>query len=111
MRLKISKSKNSTLFYIIKDYTKNKKRSTKIFKRIGNLEEVKIMAGNKDYKEWLKDYVKKYNEEHCKSETIIIKKNNQKIISMDNKTSFNVGYLFLKSIYSKLNLNDICNQI
>ena len=111
MRLKISKSKNTTLFYIIKDYTKNKKRSTKIVQRIGNLEEVKKMAGNKDYKEWLKDYVKKYNEEHCKSETIIIKKNNKKIISMDNKISFNIGYLFLKSIYSKLNLNDICKKI
>uniref|UniRef100_UPI003FF11111 hypothetical protein n=1 Tax=Candidatus Ventrenecus sp. TaxID=3085654 RepID=UPI003FF11111 len=69
------------------------------------------MAGNKDYKEWLKDYVKKYNEEHYKSETIIIKKNNKKIISMDNKISFNIGYLFLKSIYSKLNLNDICKKI
>ena len=111
MRLKISKSKNTTLFYIIKDYTKNKKRSTKIVQRIGNLEEVKIMAGNNDYKEWLKDYVKKYNEEHCKSETIIIKKNNKKIISMDSKVSFNVGYLFLKSIYSRLNLNDICKKI
>ena len=111
MRLKISKSKNTTLFYIIKDYTKNKKRSTKIVQRIGNLEEVKIMAGNNDYKEWLKDYVKKYNEEHCKSETIIIKKNNKKIISMDSKVSFNVGYLFLKSIYGRLNLNDICKKI
>lgn len=111
MRLKISKSKNTTLFYIIKDYTKNKKKSTKIVQRIGNLEEVKKMAGNKDYKEWLKDYVKKYNEEHYKSETIIIKKNNKKIISMDNKISFNIGYLFLKSIYSKLNLNDICKKI
>lgn len=111
MRLKISKSKNTTLFYIIKDYTKNKKRSTKIVQRIGNLEEVKKMAGNKDYKEWLKDYVKKYNEEHYKSETIIIKKNNKKIISMDNKISFNIGYLFLKSIYSNLNLNDICKKI
>ena len=67
------------------------------------------MAGNNDYKVWLKDYVKKYNEEHCKSETIIIKKNNKKIISMDNKLSFNIGYLFLKSIYSKL--NDICKKI
>ena len=111
MRLKISKSKNTTLFYIIKDYTKNKKRSTKIVQRIGNLEEVKIMAGNKDYKDWLKDYVKKYNEEHCKSETIIIKKNNKKIISMDSKVSFNVGYLFLKSIYGRLSLNDICKKI
>lgn len=67
------------------------------------------MAGNNDYKVWLKDYVKKYNEEHCKSEIIIIKKNNKKIISMDSKVSFNVGYLFLKSIYSKL--NDICKKI
>ena len=99
------------MFYIIKDYTKNKKRSTKIVQRIGNLEEVKIMAGNNDYKDWLKDYVKKYNEEHCKSETIIIKKNNKKIISMDSKVSFNVGYLFLKSIYGRLSLNDICKKI
>ena len=67
------------------------------------------MDGNNDYNDWLKDYVKKYNEEHYKSETIIIKKNNQKIISMDNKVSFNVGYLFLKSIYGKL--NDICKKI
>lgn len=51
MRLKISKLKNTTLFYIIKDYTKNKKRSTKIVQRIGNLEEVKIMVGNSDYKD------------------------------------------------------------
>ena len=74
MRLKISKSKNTILFYIIKDYTKDGKRSTKIVKRIGNLEDVKTMAGNTDYNIWLKDYVKKYNEEHCKSETVIIKK-------------------------------------
>ena len=51
MRLKISKSKNTILFYIIKDYTRNGKRSTKIVKRIGNLEEVKAMAGKTDYKE------------------------------------------------------------
>ena len=80
MRLKISKSKNATLFYIIKDYTKNGKRSTKVVHKIGNLEEVKQMAGNTDYNIWLKDYVKNYNEEHCKKEIIVIKKNNKKII-------------------------------
>ncbi len=99
------------MFYIIKDYTKNKKRTTKIVQRFGNLEEIEIMDGNNDYNDWLKDYVKKYNAEHYKSETIIIKKKNKKIISMDNKVSFNVGYLFLKSIYGKLNLNDICKKI
>ena len=111
MRLKISKSKNTTLFYIIKDYTKNGKRSTKIVKRIGNLEDVKIMAGNKDYKEWLKDYVKNFNEEHSHSETILIKKNNNKIISKNMKVSFNVGYLFLEKIYNDLNIKNICNTI
>ncbi len=111
MRLKISKSKNTTLFYIIKDYTRNGKRSTKIVKRIGNLDDVKIMAGNTDYMAWLNDYVKQYNEEHCKSETIIIKKNNKKLISMNNKISFNVGYLFLKKLYNQLKLNNICYEI
>lgn len=111
MRLKISKSKNTTLFYIIKDYTKNGKRSTKIVKRIGNLEDIKIMAGNQDYKVWLKEYVKDYNETHCKSETIIIKKNNKKLISMNNNISFNVGYLFLEKIYNDLKIKNICNEI
>ena len=111
MRLSYSKSKNTINYYIIKDYTKNGKRSTKKVERIGNLEEVKIMAGNQDYKQWLKEYVKKYNEEHNKNETIIIKKNNKKIISMNNKISFNVGYLFLKKIYNQLKLNKVCNEI
>lgn len=111
MRLSYSKSKNTTLFYIIKDYTKNGKRSTKIVKRIGNLDDVKIMAGNTDYMVWLKNYVKKYNEEHCKSETIIIKKNNKKLIPMNNKNSFNIGYLFLKKLYSQLKLNEVCDEI
>lgn len=32
MKLKIPKSKNTTLFYIIKEYTRNGKNSTKIVK-------------------------------------------------------------------------------
>ncbi len=111
MRLKTSKSKNTTIFYIIKDYTKNGKRSTKIVKRIGNLNDIKIMAGNTDYNVWLKEYIKKYNDEHSKSETVIIKKNNKKLIPMNNRVSFNVGYLFLKKIYNQLKINDICKAI
>ena len=111
MRLKISKSKNTSLFYIIKDYTKNGKRSTKVVKRIGNLDEVKKLAGNQNYKDWLKEYVKKYNDEHCKKEIITIKKNNKKIIESNVNNSFNVGYLFLEKLYNDLKIKDICNQI
>ncbi len=111
MRLGISKSKNTVNYYIIKDYTKNGKRSTKHVLRIGNLEEVKKLAGNMDYKEWLKIFVQKYNEEHCKKEIITIKKNNKKIISKDINNSFNVGYLFLEKIYNDLNIKNICENI
>lgn len=112
MRLSKSKSKNTTLFYIIKDYTKNGKRSTKIVHKIGNLEEVEQMSGNQDYKEWLKDYVKKYNNEHSsKKEIITIKKNSSKIIQFNKNASFNIGYLFLKKIYNELKIKDICKEI
>ena len=111
MRLGVSKSKNTINYYIIKDYTKNGKRSTKHVERIGNLEEVKKLAGNQDYQDWLKDYVKKYNEEHCKKEIITIKKNNKKIIDSNINNKFNVGYLFLEKIYNQLKLKDICDNI
>ena len=111
MRLKVSKSKNTTLFYIIKDYTKNGKRSTKIVKRIGNIDDVKIMADDMDYNIWLKEYVKKFNEEHGHNETILIKKNNNRLIEKDVNKLFNVGYLFLEKIYNDLNIKNICEEI
>ena len=111
MRLGISKSKNTINYYIIKDYTKNGKRSTKHILRIGNLEEVKKMAGNQDYNDWLKQYVKNYNEKNCKSEIITIKKNNKKIIPKDTSYLFNVGYLFLEKLYNQLKIKDICDEI
>ena len=111
MRLKISKSKNTTLFYIIKDFTKNGKRSTKVVKRIGNLEEIKTMAGNIDYNIWLKNYIKDFNLENDNKETILIKKSNRKIIEKDNNNSINVGYLFINKLYNDLKLDEICNNI
>ena len=112
MRLGISKSKNTINYYIIKDYTKNGKRSTKHVLRIGNIEEIKQMAGNLNYKEWLKQYVDKFNEENKKnSEIIQIQKNNNKLIPKDINNSFNVGYLFIKKLYNDLKLNEICNNI
>lgn len=111
MRLKISKSKNTILFYIIKDYTRNGKRSTKIVKRIGNLEEVKAMAGKTDYKEWLKNYVKDFNEKNGLNEVVLIKKNTRKAIAKDINNSFNVGYLFLEKIYNELKIEAICKNI
>ena len=52
MRLGISKSKNTINYYIIKDYTKNGKRSTKHVLRIGNQEEVEKMAAAIEESGW-----------------------------------------------------------
>jgi len=112
MRLSKSKSKNSTNFYIIKDYTRNKKRTTKIVEKIGNLNTIKKLAGNTDYKKWLKEYVKKYNEKHMdKKEEIIIRKYIGKQIPKNVNTLFDIGHLFLGKIYNGLKLNEICKDI
>lgn len=111
MRLSSSRSKNSKTFYIIKDYTKEGKRSTKVVHKIGNLEEVKKMAGDTEYNLWLKNYVEKYKDKHDKKETIIIEKNNKKQILKGEKVTFDVGYLFLDKIYSELNIKDVCDEI
>ena len=111
MRLSSSKSKNAESFYIIKDYTKDGKRSTKIIHKIGNLEKVKELAGDMDYKEWLKEYVAKYKNKHYKNETVIIEKNNQKQIGKDVKSTYDIGYLFLNAIYNDLDIKGICDEI
>jgi transposase len=111
MRLSVSKSKNSINFYIIKDYTKNGKRSTKIVKKLGNLETVKKLAGKTDYKDWLKEIVAQYNEKYNKGETIIIEKNSRKQILKEKSFTFDIGYLFLNKLYNSLNIKTICDEI
>jgi len=112
MRLGISKSKNTINYYIIKDYTKNGKRTTRQVHRIGNLEEIKLLAEDKDYNEWLKNYVKKYNDEHLdKKEEVIIKKYIGKQIPKNGKLLFDIGHLFLEDIYYDLKLNKICESV
>lgn len=111
MRLKTSKSKNTTLFYIIKDYAKNGKRSTKIVKKIGNTDDVIKMAGSADYKTWLKNYVKDFDQKYKNTDAVLIKKDGSKLIKKDTNCLFNVGYIFLKHLYYDLAINEIANEI
>ena len=58
MRLKISKSKNATLYYIIKDYTNiDGKRSTKIFDKLGNQQQVEERFGKENTIIEIKKYI------------------------------------------------------
>lgn len=111
MRLKTSKSKNAILYYVIKDYTNlNGKRTTKIFEKLGNQEQVEERFGKTDTINKIKEYINKLNKED-KEELFYREYNPNKRISPNIKRQFNVGYLFLEKLYYQLKLNDICNEI
>lgn len=111
MRLKTSNSKNTTLYYIIKDYTNvNGKRTTKIFEKLGNQEMIEARFGKTNTIDNIHKYISKLNSE---DEESIIKKefNPNKRISSNEKRNFNVGYLFLDKLYNQLNIKNICDSI
>ena len=112
MRLSISKSKNSTLFYIIESTYINKKHSTRIVEKLGTLDEVKIKAGKEDPIIWAKNYALELTNQEKENKRKIIKYYSQsKLLEKNKNISFNGGYLFLQDIYYKLKLNNICNNI
>jgi len=93
------------------DYTNlNGKRTTKIFEKLGNKEQVEKRFGKIDTINKIKDYIKKLNNEEIES-TINREYNPNKRISNNVKRKFNVGYLFLEKFYYELKINDICNKI
>ena len=112
MRLTITKSKNSESFFVIKSVTINGKRTSKVIEKLGNLEEVTLKAQGQNPYVWAKQYVELLNkEEKENSSDIILKLSQSKKLKDNEQYTFNGGYLFLQSIYYKLGLNKICDEI
>lgn len=112
MRINKTRSKNQEHYSIIQDINKNGKRTTRVYENIGNLEMLKLRAGNEAPIIWLSNYVKELNWKNKEERMpIIIRKDPSKLIDKNIQTSFNVGYLFLQDIYYKLKLDKICNKI
>ena len=63
MRLSFSKSKNAMSLYVIKDITKNNKRTTKIVEKLGTYEALKEKLNGQDSIEWAEKYVVELNKE------------------------------------------------
>ena len=116
MRISYSKTKNSINYYVIDDYNRNGKRTTKIIEKIGNYNKVSELANkdNIDIDTWLNIYLNDYKEKHNNStqlEKVIIEKYSNKLIPKDVINKFNIGYLFLKDIYYSLKINQIVKNI
>ena len=110
MRLHIRTINNYSYYSIIKDYTNiNGKRSTKIFEKLGNQQQVENRFGKDNTIEKIKAYINELNSKD-KSELIKLELNSARRINKE-KRNFNIGYLFLKKLYNDLKIKDICNQI
>ena len=111
MRLNIRKLNNYSYYSIIKDYTNiDGKRTTKIFEKLGNQEQVENRFGKTDTIGKIKEYIDKLNKED-KGELLKREYNPNKRISNNEKRKFNVGYLFLEKIYNNLKIKNICDSI
>ena len=112
MRLSLSKSKNATSLYVIKDVTENKKRTTKIVEKLGTEAELRERLNGEDPYEWAKKYVEELNKkEKEQTRDVIVKYSQSKRVEKGIQRSFNGGYLFLQQIYHQLGLHKICKDI
>ena len=113
MRLKITKTNSDTNYYVIKDIkTHSGKRTTMIYEKLGNEQDLLKKSNGEDILEWIKKYIKDLNEKEKEHKNdILIKKSPSNIISKDEQFCFNVGYVFLQDIYHSLRLNNICSEI
>ncbi|MCI8330503.1 MAG: IS1634 family transposase [Bacilli bacterium] len=114
MRLRIIKSKNSTQYAIIKDYTTSSgKRTTSIYENLGNQEKVELRFGKDNTIIEITKYINSLNEDLKQGKAVLVNliKNPNKKIEKNIIRKFNVGYLFLKDIYYSLNLDKMCKEI
>ena len=116
MRVTTTKSKFSESFYINYAYIdKNGKSTSKIFKKLGTLNELKEKLGTDDRDEvmkWAKEQARIATEQHkAESETVLVPLSPKSLINLNERRSFNCGYLFLQKICSDLRIDNICRNI
>jgi transposase len=112
MRLKISKSKNSSSLYIIKDVITKDKRTSKIVEKLGTYDELLNKLNGEDPIEWAKKYIAVLNEKEKEDTSkIMVQYSPTKLIEKEKQHFFNGGYLFLQKIYHELGFNKICKEI
>lgn len=112
MKLSITYTKNNTYFYMVKSYRNNTGKSTsKIIEKLGTLEEVTLKANVEEPIIWAKNYIKKKTKEENENNAVYYEKfvENEELDS--SLKIYNIGYLFIKNIFYKLQLDELCDKI
>lgn len=112
MRIRTTSTKNGRLFYVIKTYydSKGKEHSITV-EKLGNENAIREKY-DCDPDVWAKEYVKKLNEqEKLDNAEVQLSFSPVSRLSKNHQYKFNIGYLFLQSLYYQLGLDKICNAI
>ena len=112
MRLRTTKTKNGRLFYVIKTYyDSNGKEHSLTVEKLGNENAIREQY-NCDPDVWAKAHVAELNEkEKSENQNIQISLSPKNKISKNHRYKFNIGYLFLQSLYYQLGIDKICREI
>lgn len=112
MKVCISKSKNTTIYYLSKSVRIGNRTTTKTIEKIGTYDEIKEKCGDMEPLEWAKKYAAKRSaEEKAAKQDVIMKCSSSMLIDKNVRRSCNAGYLFLLDIYYSLGIDKICAEI
>ena len=109
MRVTKNKTQNGLSFYIIRSVDGG---STEVVEKLGTEKEIMEKYHCKDAEAWARERARKLTENEKESrEKILVPFHPHVLLDMDQKQSFQIGYLFLQQIYYELKLPLICNAI
>ena len=107
MKVTISRSKNTTIYYISKSIRLNGKSTTRTVERLGTEEEVRERAGGMDPYEWAKQYAAELTRRE-KEMAEAIRYSPTRLIRKNASQTTNISFLFPQDIYYNLRIHEIC---
>ena len=112
MRIKITHTKQSSIFYIIESFRLNGKSTSRIVEKLGSLQEIIAKANGQDPYAWADQQAALRTAEQRKDKRdISFTLSNHTLIDTQSNPRVNAGYLFLKKIYHELRLDELSQSI
>lgn len=117
MKVTTSKSKNSESFYICRSYIdSNGKSTSKVVKKLGTLEDLskELNTDRAGVMAWAKEQAKIETKKYKDNEqlkTVLIPFHADRMLDYDKQKLYKGGYLYLQSIYYRLQMNKVCRKI
>lgn len=85
MKVSISKSKNTTIYYLNKSVRIGSKTTTKTIEKIGTYDEIKEKCGDMEPLEWAKQYAAQHTtEENAARQDVVMKYSSSTLIEKIN---------------------------